>query len=123
MTALERKENFIQKAKIKFPQLDYSKVTEFTNSSKELVTIICPIHGEFQQKPSYHLASKYGCPECGKINSIKNRTHVKYHKNVDISRVFNNIEIIQNPIITNSDSIVGTVYCFINSVNNKVYIV
>jgi hypothetical protein len=28
------------------------------------VTIICPEHGEFQQKPYYHIAGN-GCPKCG----------------------------------------------------------
>ncbi|QRE00507.1 hypothetical protein [Burkholderia phage BCSR129] len=41
----------------------YSKV----NYSKyELpVTIICPVHGEFEQTPKNHLSS-CGCPRCGK---------------------------------------------------------
>lgn len=30
------------------------------------VTIICPIHGEFQQKPYKHLQGQ-GCPICGQI--------------------------------------------------------
>ena len=28
------------------------------------MTIICPIHGEFQQRPYYHLSGN-GCPKCG----------------------------------------------------------
>ena len=42
---------------------DYSKVN-YTNN-REKVTIICPIHGEFVQKPLDHLHG-CGCPECGK---------------------------------------------------------
>jgi hypothetical protein len=37
------------------------------------VKIVCPIHGEFYQKPSSHIF-KYGCPECGgklKLNNDK----------------------------------------------------
>ncbi len=40
---------------------DYSKV-DFTNT-KTKVTIICPIHGEFQQTPSHHYNGA-GCPIC-----------------------------------------------------------
>jgi len=34
------------------------------------IPIICPIHGEFKQSILGHLSGK-GCPECGRINSIK----------------------------------------------------
>ena len=43
---------------------DYSKV-EYKNSTTK-VCIICPMHGEFWQKPSDHL-SGYGCPHCRSI--------------------------------------------------------
>ena len=49
---------------------DYSKV-EYKNSTTK-VTIICPIHGEFQQTPGNHLSGK-GCPECAKLNRSKSR--------------------------------------------------
>lgn len=58
----KRQENFIEKAINKHGnKYDYSKVN-YTNSQTE-VTIICPIHGEFSQKPSTHL--RCGCPKCG----------------------------------------------------------
>ena len=54
---------FIEKArKVHGDKYDYSKV-EYINS-KTKVCIICPIHGEFWQVPSYHLSGN-GCPECG----------------------------------------------------------
>lgn len=40
---------------------DYSKV-EYKNSTTK-VTIICPIHGEFEQVASYHLSGN-GCQKC-----------------------------------------------------------
>jgi hypothetical protein len=40
---------------------DYSKVNYINNSIK--VTIICPIHGEFDQNPNSHLQGT-GCPNC-----------------------------------------------------------
>jgi hypothetical protein len=57
-------EEFIQKAKkIHGNKYDYSKVEYKNNSTK--VTIICPVHGEFEQAPSNHLAGK-GCCKCGR---------------------------------------------------------
>ena len=55
-------EEWIEKAKkIHGNKYDYSKV-KYVNSRTK-VRIICPIHGEFLQFPSYHLEG-YGCKEC-----------------------------------------------------------
>jgi hypothetical protein len=40
---------------------DYSKVKY--NGANELVTIICSLHGDFQQKPTIHKSGS-GCPRC-----------------------------------------------------------
>lgn len=45
---------------------NYSK-TIFTNS-KNKITIICPIHGEFAQKANHHM-SGHGCQKCATIVS------------------------------------------------------
>lgn len=59
---------FINKAKhIHGEFYDYSKV-EYLRSNKYVI-IICPIHGEFNQKPANHLNGKNGCPKCG-CNSV-----------------------------------------------------
>ena len=56
------KDIFITKAKkIHGDKYDYSKV-EYINSRTK-VCIICPIHGEFWQRPSFHLLGS-GCPKC-----------------------------------------------------------
>ena len=51
---------------------DYSKVkyTKLVNN----VTIICPIHGEFEQSPHSHLKGQ-GCPKCGLESRIKKKTN------------------------------------------------
>lgn len=55
-------DKFIQKSKeIHSERYDYSKV-HYINCFTP-VTIICPIHGEFQQKPTFHLAGS-NCPKC-----------------------------------------------------------
>lgn len=55
-------EKFKQKAtKMHNSKYDYSKVNYINNKTK--VCIICPIHGEFWQKPIHHLQG-CGCPKC-----------------------------------------------------------
>ena len=59
------KDIFIQKARNVFGEkYDYSEV-EYINSQIK-VKIICPIHGEFMQRPAEHLRGK-GCLRCGQI--------------------------------------------------------
>lgn len=58
-------ESFIEVAReIHGNKYDYSKVNYVNKTT--LITIICPIHGEFQQRPDDHLHKKSGCPKCGK---------------------------------------------------------
>ena len=55
---------FIEKArKVHGDKYDYSKVEYVNNKTK--VCIICPIHGEFWQRPNDHLTG-YGCNKCGR---------------------------------------------------------
>lgn len=54
---------FIERAMVKHDgKYDYSLV-EYTKSN-ERVTIICKVHGHFQQNASGHLSGR-GCPKCG----------------------------------------------------------
>lgn len=56
------REEFIENAiKIHGNKFDYSKVEYVNNKTK--VTIICPEHGEFQQRPDMHLRGR-GCQKC-----------------------------------------------------------
>jgi len=58
-------EEFINRAKeIHGDKYDYSKVVY--KGKKEHVTIICPEHGEFQQRANFHLNGG-GCPKCGRM--------------------------------------------------------
>lgn len=55
---------FIERSiKIHGNKYDYSKV-EYKNHRTK-VTIVCPIHGEFEQTPKNHMQGQ-GCPQCGK---------------------------------------------------------
>ena len=61
--SLKSVEKFVLDAKqIHGDKYDYSKVKYINAHTK--VCIICPVHGEFWQKPNNHL-SKQGCPKCG----------------------------------------------------------
>ena len=55
-------EKFIEEAKqVHGNKYDYSKVDY--NLCQDKVTIICPIHGEFKQRPLSHIQGQ-GCPKC-----------------------------------------------------------
>lgn len=61
------KERFIQKANMKYNnKFDYSKANYINNRVR--ICITCPIHGDFEQTPSQHLLTNYGCPKCA--NSV-----------------------------------------------------
>lgn len=74
------KEDFVLASKEKFgDKFDYSKF-EYINA-KTKSTIICEIHGEFQQCPDKHLHSVYGCMKCFDDNRGKApRKPLKSHK-------------------------------------------
>ena len=63
-------DSFLVKARRKFgSKYDYSLVRY--GNSRTKVDIICPDHGVISQTTREHLASKTGCPECGKNLAAK----------------------------------------------------
>lgn len=73
MTKTDYREKFINNAiSVHGDRYDYSKV-EYVNAQTP-VTIICPDHGEFEQKPTVHYNLKGGCPACngGKLSNKEN---------------------------------------------------
>lgn len=84
-------ESFIKRANIIHDnKYDYSKV-EYNNTA-ERVTIICPIHGEFEQFASGHLTG-YGCRPCSVVakrlttEMFIERSRVKHGDFYDYSKV------------------------------------
>ena len=80
-------ETFLEQAKeIHGEKYDYSK-TEWKNTRTK-ITIICPIHGEFEQVPQNHIRLKCGCRKCGreiaksKLNKYNTRYFIKNAKEV-----------------------------------------
>lgn len=67
--------DFINKAKIIHGnKYDYSKVDYSLNRIP--VIIICKIHGEFMQKPNYHLLGN-GCPNCGGTKRLSKENFIE----------------------------------------------
>lgn len=78
---------------------------KYVKSSK-IITIICKIHGAFQQKPHDH-TSKRGCKQCGKISTVNKlmetkegfieKANLKHNNKYDYSKVIfidNNTPVI-----------------------------
>lgn len=115
-----QKQKFIQDCNIIHnKKYDYSKIPdEF--SVRDKLCIICPKHGEFYQRVDIHRSGR-GCPKCG-----HERTGIACRK-VDLNSNISNIldidfPIVKNPLIPEKQYIIGTIYLFINKINNKVYV-
>lgn len=88
--SLVTEEDFLERSRLAHgDKYDYSKV-DYVNSMTP-VTIICPVHGEFKQKPKDHMDG-HGCHKCGgglKLtvsDFIQNSIKVHGHK-YDYSKV------------------------------------
>lgn len=69
-------EAFIEKAKnVHSNKYNYSKV-DIHNGAKDLIEIICPIHGSFIQRVSDHL-NGCGCKKCVKRYSLNTETFIE----------------------------------------------
>lgn len=69
----------------------YKYDEESFNEKGEKIKIICPIHGEFEQVPSFHLNGQ-GCPKC-KTSHLENEIMTLLEEN--------NIDYIYISIRTN----------------------
>lgn len=83
------KGEFVKEAhKIHKNKFDYSLVRYKNNRKK--VKIICPEHGEFEQRPSDHI-NGFGCAECGRVKKLTTNEFIKRakerHSNYDYSLV------------------------------------
>ncbi len=63
---------------------DYSKVKYTTSHHK--VTIICPIHGAFEQLPGNHLNKSAGCPVCNESKGEKKVSEILTDLNITFQR-------------------------------------
>ena len=72
-------EFIIQAKKVHGNRYNYSK-TEYINN-KTPVCIICPVHGEFWQKPNDHL-NGHGCNKCGGTKKLTTEEFIKKSKEI-----------------------------------------
>lgn len=86
-------EDFITKANLRHNnKYDYSKVNY--KSTYEKVTIMCPKHGEFKQRPNSHLNGS-GCPNCPAITSSGHKELLEF------------MSLLNNEIIENEKTIIA----------------
>jgi hypothetical protein len=91
MPRKKTKEEFIAEAIKKHgTKFNYDKVVYKNSTTK--ITIICPEHGEFEQKPYDHISSKNGCAKCGGRYSYSTEEWVekaskKHNDKYDYSKV------------------------------------
>lgn len=95
-------ENFKIKSKEKYGELyDYSKV--IYKGNKKTITIICSIHGEFEQFPGNHLLG--GCKKCGQ--EPRRKTQIDFLK--EASAVHSNKYTYPNLVYINAKTDVAIV--------------
>lgn len=77
------KAEFVKRAKqIHGNKYDYSKSLYIDATTN--ITIICPIHGEFEQTPNNHINMKQGCPHCKEskgekeVRKILDKFNIRY---------------------------------------------
>ena len=79
---LMNEELFFQKAnEIHNFKYDYSKT--IYNGMNEMITYICPIHGEIEQRPFDHLRG-FGCYKCANLESKKENEIVNFIKKTNL---------------------------------------
>lgn len=116
------KTEFIKRAAEKFKdKFEFVALPEqIDRQETTTIKVICPTHGQFEPKVKNFLDSKYGCPKCAKYALSHKERKLENRVIEKCSRP--DIHPISNPIITDSKHVIGTVYCFLNKINNKVYI-
>ena len=93
-------------------KFDYSKL--IYNGKRNKVTIICPIHGEFEQCAANHMNGQ-GCPECGKEKVQKRDGNYKNSRKditifkEDINKIFGDKYEVIGEYINNKTKI--EIYC------------
>lgn len=90
-------EYLLEAAAIHNDKYDYSLVNYTTN--KEQIRIVCPMHGEFKQRASDHLAGA-SCPSCAKYGFQPNKSAILYYLKIttDTNQVLYKIGITNRTV-------------------------
>lgn len=84
-----KQDEFIKRAnEIHKNKFDYSK-TMYINAHTK-ITIICPVHGEFLQRPHDHVKGGNDCPQCGAINRRRNHSKQAFEKFLETANKVHN---------------------------------
>lgn len=69
-------DEFVEKATQKYNHKFSYKCDNWLGLVKSRVILVCPEHGEIEINPRSHIGNltKFGCPECGKIERAKSKT-------------------------------------------------
>jgi hypothetical protein len=70
---MQKRLRWIEKANLVHNNRYNYSLVDYVNTQTK-VKIICPTHGEFEQRPHDHVIKKCGCRECWKINKSLERT-------------------------------------------------
>ena len=86
-------DSFIKKAnEIHNNKYTYNKT--IYNGGRNNVVITCPIHGDFEQKPIYHLQG-HGCSKCGKVYQYNSREFIEKAKSIHGDKYnYNNVNYV-----------------------------
>lgn len=100
-------QTFIERAnKVHNNFYDYTK--SVYKNYNTFVTIVCPIHGEFQQRPNNHINNQ-GCPKCGIEKRSKTITHTTDQFIKKASEKHNNYYSYEKAVyLTNKEKIIVT---------------
>ena len=91
-TIFDKKSFILTMSKIHGNKYDYSKVDYIDINTP--VTIMCPEHGEFEQKPCSH-RENHGCKKCSNAISIIEKDIVTFIKSLGVELVENDKSIIK----------------------------
>lgn len=84
-----KQSEFIKKAvDVHNNKYDYTNVVYINAHTK--ISIGCPEHGTFTQRPHDHINGKNGCPTCGMINRRKNHSKQAYENFLEVSNKIHN---------------------------------
>jgi glutaredoxin len=90
------KEEFVEKSILVHGDwYDYSKVEYINNETK--VLIICPIHGEFWQRPHSHLSGN-GCPHCKNSKLENSVENFLKEKNIFFTQKYREFDWLKNKL-------------------------
>jgi hypothetical protein len=105
-------EHFVNKSQyIHKNKYDYSKVV-YGKNRRELISIICPFHGEFLQTPREHLAG-YGCVKCGIEKNIKTQSK-SVEKFIEESRKIHGTKYDYSKVVYENSHVKVKIICSIH---------